>query len=153
MVVIRPAEPVSRWSSSGGGNDGTRAHEVIDPLPGFEAPPYLPLVARIPETAGLSLPRRRIVPADGVPADGDSARGTAKKNRRPEASEVVEEPDDVGEVNPVVAVVVERGRRLVSSDPSHLDEVQDDVREVLSAVAVDVLALPVTVQVAREAGW
>ena len=31
-----------------------------------------------------------------------------KKKERPEASEVVEEPDDVGEVDPAVAVVVEQ---------------------------------------------
>jgi hypothetical protein len=65
---------------------------------------------------------------------------------------MVEEPDDVGEVDTAVAVVVEQRCRLVRGNPGHLVEVEHDVREVGPAVPVDVIVLPVVVGIRREPG-
>ena len=67
------------------------------------------------------------------------------------SSEVVEQPDDVGEVDPAVAVVVKCGKRLVGSDPGHLVEVEHDIGEVLPIVAVDVLIISVIVEISWRA--
>ena len=52
---------------------------------------------------------------------------------------MVEQPDDVGEVDPAVAVVVEPPFRLIRDDPAHLVEVEHDVREIAAVVPVDIV--------------
>jgi hypothetical protein len=66
-------------------------------------------------------------------------------------SEAIEEPDTVGGVNPAVHVVIEERGEPVSGNPTHLVEVQDDVRKVGPAVPVRVLVQPVIIRISPKA--
>lgn len=63
---------------------------------------------------------------------------------------MIEEPDDVTEFDPAVAVVVERRHRLVVRDPVHSVEVQEDVDGVASPVAIDVIVQQIRVRIGQH---
>ena len=94
----------------------------------------------------LPLLLRAVGRVAGRHPQADAGGGGERKIR----SERVEEPDDVAEVDPAVAVDVESGDRLVRGDPRELVEEEHDVREVLPAVLVQVVVRPVVVRVRRE---
>ena len=76
-------------------------------------------------SAGPARTRRRARPGHGFPPVREcetAPRGRGKNGSG--GSQVVKEPGDVGEVDPTVAVAVERCHRLVRCDPGHLVEVQ-----------------------------